>query len=332
MASQRYERIGSVIERWHSEDAPVVIEAAVLMKDHQTDTAFAQLKCRHVGDGVITALTVSVQPLDGEGQPLGKAVEYTYENVSIARQETCGQKVPIRLADNTARGIDVRVVKAIYESGYEWIADADAAWGAIPPIEEPTDVIDPDMPSRKVPRWALPAAIAAVAVVLIAVSWKPLLYGVGRFLYAVEEYASSAAVLATVSDFADAEERMVDAKLEQACDMLRRYDYTAAVNVLGEEYANALMKDTVTASLFLVGEWYDASGGYYFAMDDEGGVRYNLPANSSATGVYDIDGGLFSRTDDNGTAIPLWVFRVVSGDEIRIEHRNGQNYILYRYG
>lgn len=332
MASERYERIGSVIERWHAEDAPVVIEAAVLMKDHQTDTVFAQLKCRHIGDGVITALTVSVQPFDSEGEPLGEAVEFTYDNIALAWQEVCGQKVPVVLPDNTTADMDVRVVKAVYESGYEWVADAEKAWSSIPDIEEPDDAIDPEEQQPKLPRWVIPTAIAVAVAVLLAVCWKPVFYGVGRLLYSVEEYTASAAVLQIVGDFADADERIADAKVAKACDLLRLYDYEGAYTCLGEEYANELMRDTITASLFLVGEWYDENGSYYFAMDDEGGVRYNLPASSNAAGVYSIDEGLFSRCDENGTAIPLWVFRVASGDEVVVEHRSGQVYTLYRYG
>ena len=332
MASERYERIGSVIERWHAEDAPVVIEAAVLMKDHQTDTVFAQLKCRHIGDGVIAALTVSVQPLNGEGEPLGDAVAFTYENIQLAWQETCGQKVPVMLPDNATADMDVRVVKAVYESGYEWVADAETAWASIPDIEEPDDAIDPEELQPKLPRWVIPTAIAVAVAVLLAVCWKPVFYGVGRLLYSVEEYNASAAVLQTIGDFADANDRIADAKVAAACDLLRLYDYEGAYACLGEEYANELMRDTVTASLFLVGEWYDENGSYYFAMDDEGGVRYNLPASSTAVGVYSIDEGLFSRANEDGTAIPLWVFRVAGGDAILAEHRNGQVYTLYRYG
>lgn len=328
----RYERIGSVIERWHTEDAPVVIEAAVLMKDHQNDTVFAQLKCRNIGDGVITALTVSVQPLDGNEQPLGEAVIYTYEGIALAWEQTCGQKVPVVLPDNATADMDVKVVSAVYESGYVWTADASAAWAAIPSIDARDEEEAAQVSSRRMPRWIVPTAIAVAVIVLFGVFWKPVFYAAGSVLFSVEEYASAAAVFETIADFGNAEERMVDARVQEACNLLRRYDYTGAVACVGAEHANELLCDTATASLYLVGEWYDAGGAYYFAMDDEGGVRYNLPASAAAVGVYSIENGMFLRADEDGTAIPLWLFHVVSGDELQIDHRNGQIYTLYRYG
>ncbi len=338
----RYERIGSVIERWYTADAPVCIEAAVLLKDLQTDSVLAQLKWRNMSEKPITALTVSVQPLDADKAPLGEAITYVYEH-TVAPEDTCGKNIPIVLAQNDTADMTVCAVRAVFEDGGEWEAAADAVWSTapeepaaddipVPTLSAPADGEESTAPKRTLPKWVIPVSVAAAIAVLLGVCWKPLLYGVGRLLTVVEEYEASAAVLQTVADFADASERLAEAKTAQACRLLRVYDYDGAVAYLGEADADRLMKDTATATLFLTGEWYTADGAYYFTMDDEGGVRYNVPAASSADGVYGIENGYFQREDDSGVKVSLWKFHVVNGDTVEVHHRNGQIYTLVRYG
>ena len=79
----------------------------------------AQLKYRNISEygSVITALIVALQPLDVSGNLLGEEIEYQYLDLSVAVNEEFGQKTPIYLPDSTTRGLQVRVVRTIFENG-----------------------------------------------------------------------------------------------------------------------------------------------------------------------------------------------------------------------
>ncbi len=117
--TERYTRVFTTEPNLYQTGSPIVISAAALLKDNKDGRVLAQLKYRNISEygSVITALIVALQPLDVSGNLLGEEIEYQYLDLSVAANEEFGQKTPIYLPDSTTRGLQVRVVRTIFENG-----------------------------------------------------------------------------------------------------------------------------------------------------------------------------------------------------------------------
>lgn len=121
--SERYSRLFSLPENLYAAGSPVVIAAGALLKDNQAGKVLAQLKLRNIGKQTIKAATVSVEPLDTVGSPLGEPVAYQYLDLHADRDEDFGQKVPVVLPDAAARSFAVSVTQVIFTDNAIWNDD-----------------------------------------------------------------------------------------------------------------------------------------------------------------------------------------------------------------
>ena len=125
--SNRYARLFASPENLYSAGAPVVIAAGALLKDTQTNKVLVQLKLRNIQDKAIKAATVTLTPLDTVNQPLGSAVQHQYLDLTAARDEDFGQKLPIFLPDPAARAFSAAVTQVIFSDNSIWTS-AGAPW------------------------------------------------------------------------------------------------------------------------------------------------------------------------------------------------------------
>ena len=123
--SERYSKLFSLPENLYAAGSPVVIAAGALLKDNQTGKVLAQLKLRNISKETIKAATVSVEPLDTVGQPLGEPVTYQYLDLHADRDADFGQKTPVALPDSATRSFAVSVVQVIFTDNSIWNADSE---------------------------------------------------------------------------------------------------------------------------------------------------------------------------------------------------------------
>ena len=118
--AERYTRVAASKEALYAENAPIVLEAAALLKDNKTGGLLAQLKWKNVSmhPANINALTVQIIQLDVTGKEIGTPVNYQYLDISIPRDTEYGAKTPIPLTDLNTRKIRVAVTEAVFEDGY----------------------------------------------------------------------------------------------------------------------------------------------------------------------------------------------------------------------
>lgn len=122
--SERYSKLFTLPENLYATGSPVVIAAGALLKDNQTGKVLAQLKLRNIGKKTIKAATVSVEPLDTVGKPLGEPVTYQYLDLHADRDADFGQKAPVALPDSATRSFAVSVAQVIFTDNSIWNADS----------------------------------------------------------------------------------------------------------------------------------------------------------------------------------------------------------------
>lgn len=120
--SERYSKLYALPENLYAAGSPVVIAAGALLKDNQTGKVIAQLKMRNISQKPIKAAMVSIRPLDTVGNPLGEKIEYQYLDLSAARDEDFGQKVPVALPDAATRSFTASVEEIVFADNSIWTA------------------------------------------------------------------------------------------------------------------------------------------------------------------------------------------------------------------
>lgn len=129
--SERYSRLFSLPKNLYVEGAPVLIAAGALLKDNQSNKVLVQLKLKNIGNKLISAVTVSIQPFDMTGKPLGEVVTYSYLDLNADRDIEFGTKEPIFLPDDTTRSFRVSVTSTVFADKSTWNSDDDS-WEDLP--------------------------------------------------------------------------------------------------------------------------------------------------------------------------------------------------------
>ena len=419
MTELRYEHVGRVHRNEYVKGSPVLVAVAAQLNDRESGTRLVQIKFQNISDTPIRAVSVWIQPVDEQGEPLGEAIENTYEDVHAVHGGVFGQQYVTVLPDYTTADFQLKVTEVTFADGDTWYGP-DRVWTA---FDEPTplsravpmhliglfreqygelacvqytetedlwvclcstlmhekhDVCERcGMPREQLKTLDIPAWVAAeeqrienerlaaeaaeaariaaeirkkkiknailwssVAAACIAVCvclgvfWKSIAYGAGDLLLKMDSYKASEAVFTMLAekDFKDADERVWDVRTDYAQSRLKMYDYEGAVECFSGNQRYRLMKNGTMASLFLTGEWYDENGKYYFAMDDNGAVRYNIPVVTEATGTYVIADSYFVREKENGEPEVQWQFLVEDADTIVVVSQSGDQLVLHRYG
>lgn len=121
--SERYTKVELLPRNMYLEGAPILIEAAALLKDGATGCIVAQLKLRNLQDSNehrLIACKVGIRAFDVNGAELEGVGEYAYLDLSVARGDAFGTQEPIVMPDNTTRHIEACVVQTVYDNGSIW--------------------------------------------------------------------------------------------------------------------------------------------------------------------------------------------------------------------
>ncbi len=107
-------------ENLYTPGAPVVISSAVLREDETTGQATAVLAFRNISDQMILSLTARLQPRDENGDPLGEALAYTYQDLHLGRNEETGWKERRELPDSETQSFSVLVDQVVFADNSTW--------------------------------------------------------------------------------------------------------------------------------------------------------------------------------------------------------------------
>lgn len=90
--SEKYTRVYHSTDLMYAESSPVIVMARALLKDNGAGGIFAQLKFKSISDKIIKAAKVKIIPLDTTGNLIGDAVEHTYLDLNISRNQKFGSR------------------------------------------------------------------------------------------------------------------------------------------------------------------------------------------------------------------------------------------------
>lgn len=99
-----------------------------------------------------------------------------------------------------------------------------------------------------------------------------------------------------------------------------------------EDANQALFSRQDLAKQYLMGEWRTADESYYFEMDDEGSISYNLP-HTEYGDYYRIENGVCLKFRENERDNTRAIFEFVAIDKNTIDvycYKNNRTYTLYR--
>lgn len=125
----------------YQKDCPVLLSAAALLLDMQTQHVFAQLKLQSSIRETISAVCVALECYDPSGSTVTCHEEFWYRDLKVKFSEQFGQKTAIPISKDIVRSFSVRVKTIIYSNGNTWeAADSIQVMQNIPNIE-PLDVL-----------------------------------------------------------------------------------------------------------------------------------------------------------------------------------------------
>lgn len=129
--SDRYQRLYTINNNIYADGAPIIISAGALLKDTRTGVIIVQLKLRNFSHKTIKAVNAEIIPYDISGKLLGNPIEHQYLDFSAKHNDEFGSKIAINLPNNSTRGFDVRILRAVFQDNTEWVADESHVWTPI---------------------------------------------------------------------------------------------------------------------------------------------------------------------------------------------------------
>lgn len=110
--------IWTLPEPLYRRGSPVLIRGVLLEKN---GLPFCRLELENLGLYTLRAVTVAVQPLDGEGAPLGPELPWRYAGLSVNRDGRFGARILLPLPVERAASFTARVLRADYAEGESWL-------------------------------------------------------------------------------------------------------------------------------------------------------------------------------------------------------------------
>ncbi|CCX37764.1 uncharacterized protein BN452_01689 [Clostridium sp. CAG:1013] len=133
--SERYTRLFTLPKDRYVRHAPVLVEAGALLKDNENGQVIGQLKILNLQDKPIKATTVAFLPFDTAGKVLGQEFEYQYLDLNTKKNQTFGEKTPVKFPDSTTRAFLPAVLEVVFEDNSKWSVSANEVWDPLPKQE-----------------------------------------------------------------------------------------------------------------------------------------------------------------------------------------------------
>ncbi len=131
---ERYSKLCSLPADLYAESSPLMISAGNLLKDNMTGKVLVQLKIRNIAPKTLKAATIVIHPQDAAGKAMEGDAKQKYLDLTAKTGEEFGQKTPILLPDESARGFSVEVEQVVFVDNSTW-EEPNAAWEPLPTRE-----------------------------------------------------------------------------------------------------------------------------------------------------------------------------------------------------
>ena len=141
---QRYNRIFMLEDKLYAPGAPLLIEAGTLVEDPRDGRLLAALRLRSLTSRTITAVTAVITPLDGAGNPMEPAEEYTCEGLELRRGQSFTFHPPEAVPPGAVR-FRATVFLVTFSGEDVWL-DPESRWDPLPAAQGlGTLPADPDL-------------------------------------------------------------------------------------------------------------------------------------------------------------------------------------------
>ena len=110
---ERYERIVTIIPEQMQLFCPIIFEKGALLRDNKLDTNVLQLQFKNIGEQKIKAIYVNIQCFDVERKAI-EQIEKIYLDLEVSYGDVFGDRVPIKLENDTSRYFVVWIEKIIF--------------------------------------------------------------------------------------------------------------------------------------------------------------------------------------------------------------------------
>ena len=129
--SERYSKIFFLQGKLYTQGSPVVIMAAALSKDNQSDLLIAQIKLQNISDKIIRVIKAELNLLDSLGRQIDPPITFDYLDLSATRGSEFGQKTPIKITKSETRSFTVKIIEVGFSDGTIWQTN-DGNWEQLP--------------------------------------------------------------------------------------------------------------------------------------------------------------------------------------------------------
>lgn len=113
--SERFTRLFAAERNLYAEGCPLVVEGAALLKDNEKGNLIAQLKFNNITNNTIKSIAIKLKLFDNAGRELDKSTEYTYLDISLSRDNTYGDKVPVPVLSLQARSFQICIAEVVFK-------------------------------------------------------------------------------------------------------------------------------------------------------------------------------------------------------------------------
>ena len=139
----KYKILFSLIDNLYADNAPLLIEAGVLVVNTENGKTHVQLKFKNLSNRVISMVKIELTLMDSVGRVIG-CDEKQYLDLDAKPNQSFGSQDPARLSDNTARRFSVAIKEICFSDRTIWTAPENAGWKPIPKPQTIREVLPSD--------------------------------------------------------------------------------------------------------------------------------------------------------------------------------------------
>ena len=139
----KYKILFSLIDNLYADNAPLLIEAGVLVVNTENGKTHVQLKFKNLSNRVISMVKIELTLMDSVGRVIG-CDEKQYLDLDAKSNQSFGSQDPARLSDNTARRFSVAIKEICFSDRTIWTAPENAVWKPIPKPQAIREILPSD--------------------------------------------------------------------------------------------------------------------------------------------------------------------------------------------
>lgn len=107
----------------YQKGCPVVLSAAVLQKETESNTVFVQLKFKNISAVTLSSIKVNIRCYEPNGKEIDGINEFYYLDLNKEYGKSFGHKTPIVLSNDVCRKFEVCISEVVRTNGEVWTCD-----------------------------------------------------------------------------------------------------------------------------------------------------------------------------------------------------------------